>query len=197
MRWGTVSPSHPAQKRDLPTVGRLPFPLEYQIQPPPHQIWYSSNWNRVRSTSLIAVLYFSGLWNIDDQHRNTNMNDKDHLVRQLSRGWGESTPFHTSFGGVFPPLKGYFKCDWSFVKATNLTSSAWDLTCLCLRLYVWGEGGMESVHTFVTFSSGLLRGLPPKQIKNFQIGNWGIGGISPWQRGSQIYPQRSDLFQRK
>ena len=38
-----------------------------------------------------------------------------------------------------------------------------------------GGYGMESVHTFVTFSSGLLRRFPPKQIKNFQnweLGNW-------------------------
>ena len=26
----------------------------------------------------------SGMWNIDDQHRNTDMNDKDHLVGQLT-----------------------------------------------------------------------------------------------------------------
>ena len=34
----------------------------------------------------MAVLYFSVIWlsNIDDEHRNTNMNNKDHLVGQLT-----------------------------------------------------------------------------------------------------------------
>ena len=30
-----------------------------------------------------ALYYIVGLWNIDDQHRNTNMNNKDNLVGQL------------------------------------------------------------------------------------------------------------------
>ena len=38
------------------------------------------------STSLYYKFLLSGLWNIDDQHRNTNMNDKDHLVGQLTGG---------------------------------------------------------------------------------------------------------------
>ena len=33
-----------------------------------------------------------GMGNIDDQHRNTNMNDKDHLVGQLIRpGWSQTS----------------------------------------------------------------------------------------------------------
>ena len=41
--------------------------------------------SRAQGRWHIAVLYFfvSGM-GIDDQHRNTNMNDKDHLVGQLT-----------------------------------------------------------------------------------------------------------------
>ena len=38
------------------------------------------------STSLYYISLLSGLWNIDDQHRNTNMNNKDRLVGQLTGG---------------------------------------------------------------------------------------------------------------
>ena len=35
------------------------------------------------STSLYYISLYQG-WEIDDQYRNTNMNDKDHLVGQLT-----------------------------------------------------------------------------------------------------------------
>ena len=42
------------------------------------------------STSLFYISLLSGLRNIDNQHRNTNMNDKDHLVGQLTGGGPDS-----------------------------------------------------------------------------------------------------------
>ena len=38
---------------------------------------------RVNPTSQCYISLLSGMWN-DDQHRNTNMNNKDHLVGQLT-----------------------------------------------------------------------------------------------------------------
>ena len=40
------------------------------------------------STLLYYISLLSGLWNIDDQHRNPNMNNKDHHVGQLTRPAG-------------------------------------------------------------------------------------------------------------
>ena len=44
----------------------------------------------------IAVLYFSVIWAVkyDDQHRNPNIIDKDHLVRQLTRSRWETAKQH-------------------------------------------------------------------------------------------------------
>ena len=75
---------HPPQKRE-PTPhtgwarvrgGQSPISLEYQIQPPSHHIWYSSNWNdfpcssitptSVLSLALLAIILWCMLgWKVD------------------------------------------------------------------------------------------------------------------------------------
>ena len=36
-------------------------------------------------TALCYISLLSGIWNIDDQHRNPNINNRDHLVGRLTR----------------------------------------------------------------------------------------------------------------
>ena len=63
------------------------------------------------------MLYFFVIW--DDQHRNTNMNNKDHLVGQLTKIVGEVA---SSFGQMF----------WKLVaKVWNFFANVWTTFCKC------------------------------------------------------------------
>ena len=49
------------------------------------QVGCISGWDVVILAASIALYFFvSGMGNIDDQHRNPNMNNKDHLVGKLT-----------------------------------------------------------------------------------------------------------------
>ena len=82
------------------------------------------------------------MWTIDDQYRNPNMNNKDHLVGQLIRG--PQTFFRPTCTGPLSFIKVLKRCEWiakSFLWLSTVSchqgryfshSSSYD--CLCLKL---------------------------------------------------------------
>ena len=81
----------------------VPWPPSYLPWPPPYIPWPPTCccWKDlglyIDSTALYYISLLSGLGNIDDQNRNPNIINRDHLVGQLTNFWPFSTFFFFEF----------------------------------------------------------------------------------------------------